>query len=90
MYRCASRSTGGGNVAERSSVCRSVGHCLRIFSIAAGPIGARLFGQPPNFGEVISASDGVTYWASSTKASLKLGYTPRDLEAGLRDAFGAH
>ena len=55
-----------------------------------GPIGAKLFGQPPNFGEVISASDGVTYWASSAKASLKLGYTPRDLEAGLRDAFGAH
>jgi hypothetical protein len=31
----------------------------------------------------------VTYWASSTKASLKLGYAPRELEGGLRDAFGS-
>lgn len=53
-----------------------------------GPVGSKLLGVAPNFGEVISAADGVTYWASSAKASLKLGYTPRDLEAGLRDAFG--
>jgi len=53
-----------------------------------GPVGSKLLGQPPNFAEVVSAGDGVTYWASSAKASLKLGYTPRDLEAGLRDAFG--
>jgi len=53
-----------------------------------GPLAARALGQPPNFAEVVSASDGVTYWASSAKASLKLGYTPRELEAGLRDAFG--
>jgi dihydroflavonol-4-reductase len=52
-----------------------------------GPVVAKALGQPPNLGEVIDAGDGVTYWASSAKASLKLGYTPRDLEAGLRDAF---
>lgn len=52
-----------------------------------GSVGSKLVGQP-NFAEVVSAADGVTYWASSAKASLKLGYTPRDLEAGIRDAFG--
>ncbi|HEU5205126.1 MAG TPA: NAD-dependent epimerase/dehydratase family protein, partial [Candidatus Limnocylindrales bacterium] len=45
-----------------------------------GPVGSKLAGQP-NFAEVVSAADGVTYWASSAKASLKLGYAPRDLEA---------
>jgi nucleoside-diphosphate-sugar epimerase len=55
-----------------------------------GPFAARAIGQPPNFGEIVRAADGVTYWASSAKASLKLGYAPRDLEAGLRDAFGPH
>jgi len=34
-----------------------------------GPYAARALGQPPNFGEVVSAGDGVTYWASSAKAS---------------------
>jgi nucleoside-diphosphate-sugar epimerase len=53
-----------------------------------GPLVARALGQPPNFAEVVRAADDVTYWASSAKASLKLGYTPRELEAGLRDAFG--
>jgi dihydroflavonol-4-reductase len=53
-----------------------------------GPIGSKLFGQPSNFTEVINAADDVTYWASSAKASLKLGYAPRDLESGIRDAFG--
>ena len=53
-----------------------------------GPVGSKALGQP-NFAEVVSSADGVTYWASSAKASLKLGYTPRDLEAGLRDSFGS-
>lgn len=54
-----------------------------------GPFVARAMGQPPDLREVVRASDGVTYWASSTKASLKLGYAPRELESGLRDAFGS-
>ena len=55
-----------------------------------GPLGSKLLGQSANFAEVVSAADGVTYWASSAKASLKLGYTPRDLEAGIRDSFAGH
>ena len=54
-----------------------------------GPLAARALGQPPNLREVVRAADGVTYWASSAKASLKLGYAPRELEGGLRDAFGS-
>jgi dihydroflavonol-4-reductase len=50
------------------------------------PLGA-LIGQP-NLREVISASDGVTYWASSAKAERELGFRARDLESGLRDTFG--
>ena len=33
-------------------------------------------------------SDGVTYWASHAKATAELGYAPRDLAIGARDAFG--
>ena len=61
---------------------------IRAFA-RLGPFVARAAGQPPNMQEVLSASDGVTYWASSGKASLKLGYAPRDLEGGLRDTFGS-
>ncbi|MBA2374278.1 MAG: NAD-dependent epimerase/dehydratase family protein [Chloroflexi bacterium] len=52
-----------------------------------GPLGDAL-GSSANLSEVVSAADGVTYWASSAKASLKLGFAPREIEAGMRDAFG--
>jgi dihydroflavonol-4-reductase len=41
-----------------------------------------------NVGELISASAGVTYWATDAKARRELGYAPRDLEAGLAQVFG--
>jgi dihydroflavonol-4-reductase len=47
-----------------------------------------IVGQP-NLGEVISASAGVTYWASAARAKEELGWEPREIEAGLRDTFGA-
>ena len=46
-------------------------------------------GFPPNFGELISASDGVTYWARHDKAVRELGYSPRPLEQGIRDTLAA-
>jgi dihydroflavonol-4-reductase len=46
------------------------------------------FGVPPNVNEVVSASDGVTYWGSSAKAERELGFANRPLEVGVRDAFG--
>jgi nucleoside-diphosphate-sugar epimerase len=50
------------------------------------PLG-RFIGQP-NLREVISASAGVTYWASAEKAERELGFRPRDLETGLANTFG--
>jgi len=41
-------------------------------------------GYPPGFGEMIRAAAGVTYWASDARARSELGYSPRDLESGLR------
>lgn len=57
---------------------------------AAAPFGGvlgPLLGFPPNFGELISVSDGVTYWARDDKARRELGFAPRSLEEGLRDTL---
>jgi len=54
---------------------------------AMAPLG-RIIGQP-NIPELISASEGVTYWATSDKAERELGFRPRSIESGLRDTFGA-
>jgi dihydroflavonol-4-reductase len=64
---------------------------LRVLApLASRPPAGRTdrLGLPPNLTEVLSAADGVTYWASSAKAERELGFRVRDLEAGLRDAFG--
>ena len=42
-----------------------------------------------NARETISASVGVTYWASSKRAEDELGWTRRDAEAAIRDTFSA-
>lgn len=52
---------------------------------AAAPIVRRI---GPDLGEIVTASAGVTYWATDAKARRELGYAPRDLEAGLRATFG--
>jgi len=54
-----------------------------------GPVVGKLMGQPPNLSELISAADGVTYWAKHDKAIADLGYSPRGLEQGLRDTLQA-
>jgi dihydroflavonol-4-reductase len=54
----------------------------------AGPVLGKLMGFPPNFKELVSASDGVTYWAKDDKARERLGYQPRDLDTGLRQTLG--
>jgi len=50
----------------------------------ASPIAKRL-GR--DLGELVSASAGVTYWATDAKARAELGYAPRDLESGLTSVF---
>jgi nucleoside-diphosphate-sugar epimerase len=52
---------------------------------AAAPLVGRI---GPNLGELVSASAGVTYWATDARARAELGYAPRDLEAGLSATFG--
>jgi nucleoside-diphosphate-sugar epimerase len=54
-----------------------------------GPLVGKLMGQPPNLRELISSADGVTFWASHEKASRELGYSPRGMEAGMRDTLAA-
>jgi nucleoside-diphosphate-sugar epimerase len=68
----------GGKSLPRMAVPNAV---LRL----AAPVG-RFIGQP-NLREVVSASAGVTYWASAEKATRDLGFAPRSLEDGLRDMF---
>jgi dihydroflavonol-4-reductase len=41
----------------------------------------------PSVSDLVSASNGVTYWGRDDKARRELGYAPRDLVTGLREAF---
>jgi dihydroflavonol-4-reductase len=59
---------------------------LRAMAPVAGRVGP-IGGLPADLRETIAASAGVTYWASSRKATEELGFSPRDLETGLRDTF---
>jgi len=55
------------------------------------PLNDRLGGLPelpPNMRETISASAGVTYWATHDKATRELGFNPRGLEQGVADTWG--
>jgi nucleoside-diphosphate-sugar epimerase len=55
----------------------------------AGAVIGKVMGFPPNFKELITVSDGVTYWAKDDKARERLGYAPRDLDTGLRQTLAA-
>jgi nucleoside-diphosphate-sugar epimerase len=54
-----------------------------------GPLVGKMMGQPPNLRELISAADGVTFWASNEKARKELGFAPRDIPEGLRATLEA-
>jgi nucleoside-diphosphate-sugar epimerase len=62
---------------------------LMKLSAPLGPVVGPLMGFPPNFHESIRAADGVTYWARDDKARAELGYSPRDLDTGLRETIAA-
>ncbi|HVM28398.1 MAG TPA: NAD-dependent epimerase/dehydratase family protein [Mycobacteriales bacterium] len=55
----------------------------------AGRVVGPALGFPPNLRELISSSDGVTFWASGAKAQRELGWTPRPLAEGLRELVEA-
>jgi dihydroflavonol-4-reductase len=46
-------------------------------AIPFGPLIGKVMGTGPNLRELISASAGVTYWATDEKARRELGYAPR-------------
>ncbi|HKJ36936.1 MAG TPA: NAD-dependent epimerase/dehydratase family protein [Solirubrobacterales bacterium] len=54
-----------------------------------GPAVGPLLGFPPNMRELVSSSDGVTFWAKHDKAISELGYSPRGLESTIRDTMAA-
>jgi nucleoside-diphosphate-sugar epimerase len=57
--------------------------------VPVAPLVTKAMGVGPNLRELISASDGVTYWARDDKARRELGYAPRDLDSGLRETVSA-
>jgi nucleoside-diphosphate-sugar epimerase len=57
--------------------------------IPIGPLVGKAMGQPPNLRELISAADGVTFWATNEKAARELGYSPRGIEEGIRQTLEA-
>ena len=61
---------------------------LRALAPAGRVVGPAL-GFPPNMRELISSSDGVTFWASGDKARAELGWTSRPLREGLQELVAA-
>jgi nucleoside-diphosphate-sugar epimerase len=55
--------------------------------IPFGPVVGKVLGTGPNLAEMIRSADGVTYWATDEKARRELGYSPRDLETGIRQTL---
>lgn len=58
-------------------------------AIPIGPLVGKLMGFPPNLGELISTSNGVTFWMTDEKARRELNFQPRDLETGLKQTLSA-
>jgi nucleoside-diphosphate-sugar epimerase len=61
---------------------------LMKMAVPIGPVVGKIMGFPPNLGELIKTSDGVTFWMTDQKARDELGFAPRDLDTGLRQTLG--
>jgi dihydroflavonol-4-reductase len=57
-------------------------------AVPVGPVVGKLMGFPPNLGELIKTSDGVTFWMTDQKARDELGFRARDLDTGMRQTLG--
>ena len=76
-------------VSGRKAPKRALPTPLMKMMTPIGPLVGKMMGQPPNLRELISAADGVTFWASNEKARRELGYAPRGIEEGLRQTLEA-
>jgi nucleoside-diphosphate-sugar epimerase len=56
--------------------------------IPFGPVIGRLTGLPPNFRELMRNA-GATFYATDEKARRELGYSPRDIDAGLTQTLAS-
>jgi dihydroflavonol-4-reductase len=87
-------STLGGLIDKAAAVLKRKPPRLTLPPLVAkasaplGPVIGPLMGYPPNMSEAISASHNVTYLAKDDKARRELGYSPRDLETGLKQTLG--
>ncbi len=80
----------GGEIATLGdayrAVARATGRGLPPIVIPSAMV--RIAGRLiPSMREVVSSADGVTFWATDSKARSELGTTPRDLTTGMRDTF---
>jgi nucleoside-diphosphate-sugar epimerase len=76
-------------VSGRKAPKRAIPTPLMKAMIPIGPLVGKAMGQPPNLRELISAADGVTFWATNEKAARELGYAPRGIEDGIRQTLEA-
>jgi dihydroflavonol-4-reductase len=75
----------GGHRPPRLAVPTAALHSLAPFADRLSPRLKSRLGLPDNVHEMLTASAGVTYWATAAKARRELGFQPRDLRSGLRD-----
>ncbi len=73
----------GGKPAPKLAVPTTL---LKVVAPAGRLLGP-IFGMPTNLKELVSASGGVTYYATHDKATRELDYRPRSIEAGLASAL---
>lgn len=73
----------GGRKPPSRSLPAGLIKAIAPFGAVVGP----LMGFPPNMRELVTSTDGVTFWASSEKAKEKLGYKPRDLRTTITDTL---
>jgi dihydroflavonol-4-reductase len=83
----------GGEIATLGDAYRAVAKATgrTLPPLVLPPAIARIAGLLiPSMREVVSSADGVTFWATDSKARSELGTTPRDLATGMRDVFEPH
>jgi nucleoside-diphosphate-sugar epimerase len=76
-------------VSGKKAPKRAMPTALLKGAIPIGGLIGPLMGYPPNFKELITSAEGVTWWARHDKAMEELGYSPRGLEQGIRDTLAA-